>query len=191
MYNTKKSDRQYLIKMIHIAKSKLQMADESYRALLAHHGRGKSSSIQLSVAELQAMFDAMVKLGFKPETKPVKTPVKKRLSPTTATGPADERSAIRAIWIFMAKAGFIKDGSETALNSWVQRMTSPENGGSGIAEVQWLQGETASKTLESLKRWCRRCMYDALQKQGVSLYPQASYQLLLAKWQRIHAGGEQ
>ncbi|MCT6700899.1 gp16 family protein [Rheinheimera sp. 4Y26] len=186
MFESKKSSRKWLIQMIHIAKSNLQMADESYRALLAHHGKGKTSSINLSVTELQTVLDAMVKLGFKAELKPAKNGVKKRLSPATKTAVKDERAVMRAIWIFMAKAGFIDDGSEVALNAWVKRMTAQQNGGEGIAEVQWLQGADASKMLESLKRWCRRCMYEALQRQGVEVYQQASYQVLLDKWHRVH-----
>lgn len=181
---THTTSKAHLIKMVHIAKSQLHMADESYRALLAHHGQGKTSSTQMTIGQLQGLFDAMVKLGFNVVQKPDNT-TKKRLSPTRAEGPKDQRSAIRAIWIEMSKDGFIRDGSETALNSWVSRMTSEANGGVGIAEVQWLQEDMASKVLEALKKWYRRLMFDALRKGNHTIHPQASYQQVLAKWHRV------
>jgi phage gp16-like protein len=182
---SKTASKPWLIKMLHIGKSQLHMADESYRALLAHHGKGKESSKQLTVTELQSVFDAMVKLGFNVVSKPVKGVSNKRYSPSSKVAP-DERSVIRAVWIFMAKNGFIRDGSETALNTWVKRMTAEQNGGDGIAEVQWLQGADAFKVLEALKRWCRRCLFDGLKAAGHEVYPQASYQILLDKWLRVH-----
>jgi phage gp16-like protein len=181
------SNRSRLIQLVHIGKSQLLMADDSYRALLAYHSDGKTSSTKLTATELQAVFDAMVKLGFKATKKTVK-PGQKRLSPTSADGPQDVRAVIRAVWVFMAKAEFLNNGSETALNSWVQRMTAEMNGGMGVAEVQWLQDDMAVKVLESLKRWCRRAMFNALRSDGHEIHPQASYSQVLSKWQRVYEG---
>lgn len=178
--------RSHLITLIHIAKGQLHMADDSYRAILAHYGAGKTSSKLLTVEQLETVLEHMVKLGFKPVQKPFK-PGQKRLSPTTAEGPQDQRSAIRAVWVEMAKDGFLTDGSETALNAWVQRMTAEHNGGMGVAEVQWLQDGMAVRVLESLKRWYRRVMFDALRKGQHEIHPQASYTQVLAKWRRVKA----
>lgn len=172
------------VQLIHIAKSQLNMAEESYRSILAHYGSGNTSSKQLTLEQLKAVLEHMVKLGFKPVQKSVK-PAQKRLSPATADGPKDERSVIRAIWIEMANDGFIKDGSETALNAWVQRMTAEKNGGMGVAEVQWLSPDVSWQVLESLKRWYRRVMFDALRKGKHQIHPQASYMQVLAKWRRV------
>lgn len=174
--------RRSLTTRIHLAKNQLGMDEDSYRANLAHYGKGKKSCSDMSVPELEAVLAAFVKLGF----KPVKKAVKGRLSPSTASGPKDERSAIRALWIFMHRAEFIQDGSETALNDWVQRMTAKANGGTGIAEVQWLQGEDAAKTLNSLKRWARRCLFEDLKKRGYQPEPKDSYNQLLERWERIN-----
>ncbi|GAB2933474.1 gp16 family protein [Rheinheimera gaetbuli] len=182
MTATKHNPRRQLVPMIHIARTQLGMDEDSYRANLAHYGNGKKSCSDMSVPELETVLEAFVKLGF----KPVKKAVKGRLSPSTAKGPKDERSAIRALWIFMHRAEFIKDGSETALNSWVQRMTAQANGGAGIAEVQWLQGEDAAKTLNSLKRWARRCLFEDLKKRGYQPEPKDSYKQLLERWERIN-----
>lgn len=182
MNATKPNPRRHLVTMIHIGRTQLGMDDDSYRANLAHYGNGKNSCSDMSVPELEAVLEAFVKLGF----KPVKKAGKGRLSPSTAKGPKDERSAIRALWIFMHRAEFVKDGSETALNDWVQRMTAQSNGGAGIAEVQWLQGKDAAKTLNSLKRWARRCLFEDLKKRGYQPEPKDSYDELLKRWERIN-----
>lgn len=182
MTQTQYNPRRQLVTMIQIGRTQLGMSEESYRANLAHYGNGKTSSTDMTIPELETVLEAFVKLGF----KPVKKAIKGRLSPSSAKGPKDERSAIRALWIFMQRAGFIKDGSETALNAWVQRMTAEANGGAGIAEVQWLQGEDAAKTLNSLKRWARRCLFEDLKKRGYQPDPKDSYNQLLQRWERIN-----
>lgn len=176
------NQRRQLVTMIHIARTQLGMDDDSYRANLAHYGNGKTSSKDMTIPELEAVLEAFKKLGF----KPVKKPGNKRLSPSTKQGPKDERSAIRALWIFMHRAGFIQDESETALNSWVQRMTAKHNGGAGIAEVQWLWGADAAWVLNSMKRWAKRCLFEDLKKRGYEPDPRASYTLLLERWERIN-----
>lgn len=173
------AQRRTLVSMIHIARTQLGMDEDSYRANLAHYAKGKTSCSQLTMPELFIVLEAFKDLGFKPTAT-------KRLSPSTAKGPQDERSAIRALWIFMHRAGFIQDGSETALNAWVQRMTAEANGGAGIAEVQWLRHQDAAKTLNSLKRWTRRCLFDNLKKRGYEPDKQASYNQLLKRWERIN-----
>jgi phage gp16-like protein len=182
MTAAKPNPRRQLVTMIHIARTQLAMDNDSYRANLMHYANGKNSCVDMTIAELETVLEAFKKLGF----KPVKTANKKRLSPSTKQGPKDERSAIRAIWIFMHRAGFIQDGSENALNAWVQRMTAQLNDGSGVAEVQWLQGEYAYKTLNSLKRWARRCLFEDLKKRGYEPHPQDSYTHLLKRWERIN-----
>jgi phage gp16-like protein len=181
----KVSNRSRLIQLIHVGKSQLLMAEDSYRALLAYHAGGKKSSSTLTDLELQAVLDNMVKLGFKVKPNTPKQADKKR-SPKTPDQGADERSVIRAIWIFMFNAGFIRDGSETALNRWVQRQTAELNNGAGISSVEWLTPGSALMVLESLKKWCRRLMFSALQKNGHSVFPQMSYNQLLAKWNKVH-----
>ncbi|WP_166838680.1 gp16 family protein [Rheinheimera pleomorphica] len=182
MTQTQYNPRRQLVTKIHIARTQLGMDEESYRANLAHYGNGKTSSADMTIPQLEAVLEAFKQLGF----KPVKKAGKGRLSPSTADGPKDERSAIRALWIFMHRAGFINDGSETALNSWVQRMTAEANGGAGIAEVQWLRHEDAAKTLNSLKRWARRCLFEDLKKRGYQPEPKDSYNQLLKRWERIN-----
>lgn len=174
--------RKQLVQQIHIAKQQLHMADDSYRALLAYHGKGKTSSTQLTVTELLAVRAAMVKLGFKV------TPGKARPSTATAPVKADERDVIRSIWQFMAAAGFIKDGSDNGLNNWVQRQTESINAGAGIAKLEWLTPDHAVYVLEALKKWQRRCIYRELEKRGCHVWPQIGYRQLLDKWHKQNGG---
>ena len=178
--------RRLLVAKIHIARSQLRMDDDSYRANLAHYSNGKTSCTDMTVPELHAVLAAFEKLGFKPKKAPAKKQPGKKYSPKTADGPRDERSVIRAIWIFMHRAGFIRDGSETALNTWVARQTADTNGSLGISDVEWLHGNDATKVLEALKKWCRRQMYSELQKRGCDVWPTMDYQTLLNKWERAN-----
>ena len=67
----KKIDRRKkLIQLIHVAKSKLQMSDGDYRALLNGVG-GKASSAELTVAGLEQVLRAMKSLGFTVKKLPV------------------------------------------------------------------------------------------------------------------------
>lgn len=178
--------RRLLVAKIHIARNQLGMDDDSYRANIAHYANGKTSCTDMTVPELHAVLAAFEKLGFKPKKTATKKQPAKKYSPKTTDGPRDERSVIRAIWIFMHRAGFILDGSETALNSWVSRQTAEGNGSIGISDVEWLHGNDATKVLESLKKWCRRQMYSDLQKRGYDVWPSIDYQTLLDKWERAN-----
>lgn len=180
-----KQGRKLLVTKIHIARTQLGMDDDSYRANLAHYAHGKTSCTEMTIPELNAVLAAFKKLGFKPKQATSKKQPNTKYSPSTATGPKDERSVIRAIWIFMHRAGFVRDGSESALNSYVARQTAQFNGGTGIASVQWLEGKDALIVLESLKKWCRRLMYSELQKLGADVWPTMSYQDVLSKWEKL------
>lgn len=174
------TDNKRLISMIHIAKTQLGMAEESYRAHLKFYGN-KNSCKTMSTAELNRVLDGMKTLGFKAQPSKVKATGTSSGKPKPFT---DERSVIRAIWTFMANAGFIKDGTDTALNEWVKRQTAAINNGAGIANIEWLPHEQAVYVLESLKKWNRRCLYSALEKKGHELWPQIGYQQLMTKWER-------
>ncbi len=51
---------------VQIGKKQLGMADDAYRALLARLANGKTSSTQLTVAELERVLEDMKAKGFKP-----------------------------------------------------------------------------------------------------------------------------
>lgn len=146
--------RDQLIRLIHIAKTQLKLDDDTYRAALIAV-TGKASCRKMTHAELTQVYDAFVKRGFKRRFKRENQRVKGRVK--TA-----EISKITAIWITMHRQGFIADGSAAALNKFVQRQTAKENGGAGVAELGWLNGDLAYQVLESLKKWHVRLMLDAI-----------------------------
>lgn len=146
--------RDQLIRLIHIAKTQLKLDDDTYRSALVA-ATGKDSCRKMTHAELTQVYDAFVERGFKRRFKRENQRVKGRVK--TA-----EINKITAIWITMHRQGFVADGSVAALNKFVQRQTAKENGGAGVAELGWLNGDLAYQVLESLKKWHVRLMLDAI-----------------------------
>lgn len=148
-----------LIQLIHVAKRELSLDDDAYRAAISGIAAGKTSCAQLTFAQLEQLLESFKQAGFKRRVNKSK----KRLSPTRETKVrVAEITKIRAIWITMHQQDFVRDGSETALNSYVQRMTVRLNGGVGVAEVGWLTDVLAVKVLEALKAWHIRMICDAM-----------------------------
>ncbi|WP_368165468.1 gp16 family protein [Aeromonas sp. R6-2] len=154
-------DRTRLIRLVQVGRRTLGLDEETYRALLEQQS-GKRSAAELTIPELDKVLLAMKGAGFKPKVKrPVKGAVKagesKRLSPARgAHAKTAEINVIRAVWITMHRHGLLHDGSETALNHYVERQTMRLNNGIGVAEVAWLTDGLAYQVLESLKNWHKR-----------------------------------
>lgn len=138
--------RQTELAQIHIAKKQLDMDEDTYRMML-NNITGHNSTRDMDLQDRYRVLAHLKKIGFKSKRG------KKRLSPKSKGTQLD---VIRAIWIEMAKDGYIKDGSETALDHWVARMTARYNKGKGIDSVAWLDEFTAQRVLEALKKWQRR-----------------------------------
>ncbi|NHB89213.1 gp16 family protein [Photorhabdus tasmaniensis] len=149
--------KQQLVRLIHIAKAKLKLDDETYRAALTS-ATGKTSCRDMSHAELKQVYAAFVERGFKRRFKPYHQRVKP--DPTGRVRTA-EISKIRAIWITMHQQGFVHDGSESALNKFVMRQTAKING-EGVAEVGWLTPALVYPVIESLKKWHLRLMTESM-----------------------------
>lgn len=166
MTMTLNEKRHQLIRLIHVAKRELKLTDDAYRAALAGAANGKESSADMNLKELESVMTSLKNAGFKHQLKRKQ----KRLSPAADTRvKADEISKIRAVWITMFKQRLLRDGSESALNSYVKRMTVQLNNGVGVDEVAWLNCYLAVKVLESLKNWHRRLMIDAIKAAGRSI----------------------
>ncbi|MBL4799816.1 MAG: regulatory protein GemA [Oleispira sp.] len=152
--NQNSKQRTNLISKIHIAKKQLNMDDDTYRAFLSVTVK-KASCAGMSFSELHQVVEALKKKGFK--VKPKASTAKnanKKMSPVSKGRRIDK---LRAIWITMAKAGHLKDGSETALLSWTQGEVIKQ-GGIPVDSLEWLesQGKILNKVLEQLKRWQAR-----------------------------------
>lgn len=130
---------------IHLAKKDLNMAEESYRAVISRVTFDKkTSAADLNYAERQMLLAEMKRLGWNPRRNA------RKYSPKSGDRkhktPADK---IRALWISMAKAGTIRDGSEKALGRWLYRQY-------GKYSPDWLTPNDACKAIESLKQWQAR-----------------------------------
>ena len=153
--------RSNAIQIIHIAKGQLALDDDTYRSLLRAVVPGKSSCREMTIIELQSVIQALVAKGFK--SKPLRRS-KRRMS-----APSDVSLKIRAIWETMFKEGFIREGSDIALDRFVQRQTRIRNGGAGVSSLEWLRGDAEANFLESLKQWHIRGMKEAMLEHHVQL----------------------
>ena len=146
--------RSNAIQIIHIAKGQLALDDDTNRSLLGAVVPGKSSCREMTIIELQHVIKALEAKGFK--SKPL------RLSKRRMSAPSDVSLKIRAIWKTMFKEGFIRDGSDIALDRFVQRQTRIRNGGAGVSSLEWLRGDAEANFLESLKQWHIRAMRETM-----------------------------
>lgn len=146
------------IKIIHIAKNQLALDDDTYRSLLGTVVPGKSSCSDMALPELQTVIKALTEKGFK--SKPV---------PRRMSSPSAVSKKVRMVWRAMHNDGFIRDGSDAALDRYVQRQTRIRNGGAGVATLEWLRAEAEDNLLESLKQWHIREMKKALHVHNLRL----------------------
>ncbi|MCG9624616.1 regulatory protein GemA [Vibrio mediterranei] len=156
------TDTKRLIQLIHIAKSQLALDDDTYRALLVNT-TGKRSCTQMSGKQLQSVLDVMEAKGFKPKFKSRKQGGK-RYSPKSGISKNAIIDVARAIFITMFKQGFVRDGSENALDKYTQRVLKKQE--DKVDCIAWCNEEQASKVVESLKRWHRRVMIDVMKEKG-------------------------
>lgn len=171
------TQRNRLIKIIHVARRELRLADADYRALL-EGATGKTSCTQLNLQQLDAVLAALKKQGFKHRLPADK---QRKYSPQSGRARTAEADKIRAIWITMARQGAVNDGSEPGLNAWVARITRQINGGVGVANVGWLDEPLAGQVLEALKQWHGRVLADRLQAAG--LQPERGYRARCQQYQ--------
>ncbi|EPG4110214.1 MULTISPECIES: gp16 family protein [Klebsiella] len=153
--------RTSMIKVIHIARRDLHLDDDTYRALLGTAVPGKTSCSDMTVNELQNVIQALEAKGFK--SKP------QRRSKRRMSAPSDVSLKIRAIWKTMFNEGFIRDGSDIALDRFVRRQTRIRNGGAGVSSLEWLRGDAEANFLESLKQWHIRAMRESMLAHHVRL----------------------
>ncbi|MCH5051166.1 gp16 family protein [Pectobacterium aquaticum] len=131
-------NRNQLIKLIHVAKRDRKLDDDTYRQFLVNYA-GVNSTRDMTERQLQQVLDAMKQLGFKVKsTKPHKI---------TATDAQSKK--IRALWLEMSDAGYVRDSSERAINAYVHRITD-------VGRLEWLSTDQASRVIESLKQWQAR-----------------------------------
>lgn len=130
---------------IQIARRQLAISDDAYRAML-QEAAGVQSAKELDFQGQMKVLHRLKQLGFKP----------KRTYGPKSNKRAKPANKLRALWIEMGKDGLIRDGSEKALQSYVQRMTKGK-----YMAPNFCDDATASSLIESLKQWRKRLMRQA------------------------------
>jgi Protein of unknown function (DUF1018) len=132
------TSRNAILGKIHIAKKKLGIEDEDYRAMIANLTEGKTSCKDCSHKELGIIMDALVGLGFKPSKPKVK------LSPKAGKTPS-QADKIRAMWIDLYQSGVVRNRGDDALQHFVQRLTK-------VDRVEWLDHRQAVVVITALTK---------------------------------------
>lgn len=150
MRETAAQKKARLIKLLHVAKGQLMMADNDYRTLLANASRGKTSSKALSVDELETALRHMKVQGFVVSGKAKPASGRKDLPVRDAAAGVDGQiKKIRALWLELHRLGEVRNPTEEALAKFCRRMT-------GVDYHGWLGTDKASDVIEHLKKWKQR-----------------------------------
>ena len=137
------------IAAIHVLKSKLQLSDDDYRALLKALTQ-KTSSKDLTDKERQAVRDHLQRLA---ERTGVAKPLQRRGGGRTfaqakaAASPRERK--VWALWHQLHRDGLVHDTSAAALNAWVQRTVH-------VAALAFATGPQLDTLIEALKAWQQR-----------------------------------
>lgn len=150
------SNRQRLIRLIHVAKRDLSLDDDTYRSILLRFG-GKESSSDLTVPKLEQVLEHLKRSGFKVRSTGKVTSVSKPARPSRALAQDAESKKIRALWLFLHELGAVKNPSEEALAAYVKRIA-------GVDALQWISGEQAERLIETMKKWAMRFLPQAVQE---------------------------
>lgn len=139
-----------LIQLIHVGKTQLGLDDELYREIL-ESCTGKTSSKQMTPAQLEAVLNRMKQFGFVVDSKQ-KTEVK-----NLASDP--QSKLIRHLWLRLYEAGQVRNSSEKALAKFVENKV-------GVSALQFLSSKHADMIITHLRQWCKRCGIERLEPQN-------------------------
>lgn len=135
---------------IHVLKSKLQLTDDDYRALLVTL-TGKTSSKDMSDRERQQVRDHLQGLA---ERMGVAKPTQRRAAPARSFAQAKAAASPRerkvwALWNQLGRDGMVRDTSPKALNAWVQRTVH-------VSALAFANDAQLDTLIEALKSWQQR-----------------------------------
>lgn len=121
------------IKMIHVAKREIRMADDDYRAML-ERVTGTASLRAMSDGQHQKVLGEMKRLGF-------------QARPRSGRLKGAYGRKFNALWLSAYALGLVRNPSEDALIAFVERQT-------GIAHANWVRDQRdAARVIEALKKW--------------------------------------
>ncbi len=135
---------------IHVLKSKLQLSDDDYRALLVQM-TGQNSSKLLNDRQRQALRDHLQGLA---ERMGVAKPSRarpmsaKRFAEKKAQASPKERK-VWAMWNQLHRDGKVRDNSPAALQAWVNRTVH-------VSSLTWCNDSQLNTLIEALKDWSER-----------------------------------
>ncbi len=179
--------RRAMMAKLHLAKKELGLGDEDYRAILARV-TGKSSSADMTDAQLDAALAEFVRLGWKPKpatrsgsdlkagrrasaARPA-APDGRRIdgrpsssAPSAADHPVARKAT--AMWISLYNLGAVRNPSNSALEAFAARQL-------GVAKLQWANQAHGYKLIEALKAMAERAgWHQEFQHDGVTEHQQA------------------
>lgn len=133
-------ERKRLVRLIHVAKRDLGMAEDAYRDALRAGSGGKDSSSAMTIPELEKTLSHFKRCGFK---------IRAKAKPSRPLAQHPEDKKIRALWLFLHELGVVNNPSEEALAGYVKRITK-------VDALQWINGDQSLALIESLKKWAQR-----------------------------------
>lgn len=157
---TRDEQRKRLIRLIHVGKNELHMADDTYRGIVAAHANGKTSTADCTLPELDRVLAHIKSAGFK-----VRKPKAARPAERRPLDPSAEAAKARALWLWLHQVGIVKNPSEAALAAFAKRTC-------GVDALQWAR--RLDKLIEGIKAWSAReletrlaARFNTLQARGV------------------------
>ena len=132
---------------IHVLKSKLQLTDDDYRALLRSLTQ-KTSTKDMSDRERQQVRDHMQALA---ERMGVAKPLQRRATTfaqrKAAASPRERK--VWALWNQLHRDGVVHNPSRAALNVWVEKMVH-------VSALGFANSAQLDTLIEALKEWQKR-----------------------------------
>ncbi len=132
---------------IHVLKSKLQLSDDDYQALLIHL-TGKASSKDMTAAQRSTVRNHMQRLAervgaVQPTAQRPYAPAK--FDQLKANASPKERK-VWALWHQLGRDGVVHNTSAAALNAWVERTVH-------VSALRFANDAQLDALIEGLKAW--------------------------------------
>lgn len=138
------------IAAIHALKSKLQLSDDDYRALLANL-TGKTSSKDMTDTQKRQVREHMQslaeRLGLTPPTR--RRPLTQAAFDQVKQNASPKERKLWALWHQLGRDGLVQNTSAQALNAWVQRQV-------GVSALRFCSTAQLDTLIEAAKAWQER-----------------------------------
>jgi phage gp16-like protein len=152
-----RTQRARLVKLIHVARRELGMDEDTYRLMLRNVG-GTDSTTSMEPRQLKAVVDHLKTRGFK-----VRAAAKPGVKPTAGRRPdrrqdsSESARKVRALWLFLAELGALRDPSERALAAYCKRIAK-------VDDLHWAGHDEMQLLIETLKKWAMRFLPAVIEK---------------------------